>query len=43
MLYGMAAALAVAFLCALLHPGTRVTADTAPSADTAARDADRTS
>ncbi|MFI8084511.1 MFS transporter [Kitasatospora sp. NPDC086009] len=35
-LYGMAAALAVAFVCALLHPGTRVTADPAPVVDTAA-------
>jgi hypothetical protein len=26
-LYGMAAALAVAFLCALWHPGTRITAE----------------
>jgi EmrB/QacA subfamily drug resistance transporter len=31
-LFGMAAALAVAFLCALLHPGTRVTSGTGPSA-----------
>lgn len=29
--YGMAAALAVAFLCALLHPGTRVTAPSGES------------
>ncbi|MFJ3789648.1 MFS transporter [Kitasatospora sp. NPDC090091] len=28
-LYGMAVALAVAFVCALFHPGTRVTAETA--------------
>ncbi|WTT34373.1 MFS transporter [Kitasatospora sp. NBC_00085] len=32
-LYGMAAALGVAFLCALMHPGTRVTAETAPAAE----------
>ncbi|MFJ9948512.1 MFS transporter [Kitasatospora sp. NPDC091207] len=35
-LYGMAAALAVAFLCALLHPGTRVTAAAAPAPEAVA-------
>ncbi|MFK4596622.1 EmrB/QacA subfamily drug resistance transporter [Streptomyces pristinaespiralis] len=31
--YGMAVALAVAFLCALRHPGTRVTEEPAPARD----------
>ncbi|GHH83835.1 MFS transporter [Kitasatospora indigofera] len=41
-LYGMAAALAVAFLCALLHPGTRVTAAPGAPADTAVRERGKT-
>ncbi|MER8184470.1 MFS transporter [Kitasatospora sp. NPDC094015] len=40
-LYGMAAALVVAFLCARLHPGTRVTAaDEAPAGPAAGKAAD---
>ncbi|MET9616663.1 MFS transporter [Kitasatospora indigofera] len=37
-LYGMAAALAAAFLCALLHPGTRVTTAAGAPADAPARE-----
>lgn len=39
-LYGMAAALAVAFVCALFHPGTKVTAESAADGETAAKAAD---